>query len=364
MKKISLTVIVIILGTLFADAQGFKATEIKEDIWEGIQDKYGLSEVDLQTMQLSQRSVSAESGVTHYYFHQTIDGTPVHNAVLNVHILPGGKLLHSGSSFTPDAQSLTGNRSFSLTSAQAAQSAFSDLGWSNSPLEEKLENGNFKGYKKITKTLSDIPVKKTFTLSGNERLSAAWTVGLETTDGEHAWLYFIDAGNGNVIRRLDLMQKCGFGKHGTEGHICRARKGFGTKNLGHVPYPDGSEYNVFPVPVESPIHGERSLVSEPADAVASPFGWQDLNGITGRETDGVQGNNGHAYEDRDGNDSPENTPLITNPNLFFDFPFDRGLRDTGMVYAKRYARLFLPLRFYRGLREFSIHELHGARRRR
>ena len=56
-------------------------------------------------------------------------------------------------------------------------------------------------------------------------------------------------------------------------------------------------YNVFALPIESPAHGPRTLVVEPGNNIASPFGWHDTDGVPGDEYTITRGNNVHAYED-------------------------------------------------------------------
>jgi hypothetical protein len=38
-------------------------------------------------------------------------------------------------------------------------------------------------------------------------------------------------------------------------------------------------YNVYPLQGESPCHGMRSIVDNPAEINASPCGWHDTNGL-------------------------------------------------------------------------------------
>ncbi len=89
------------------------------------------------------------------------------------------------------------------------------------------------------------------------------------------------------------------------------------------PVRDGSRYRVFKHPAESPNDRGRTTVEEPADAMGSPFGWHDTDGRRGPELTTTQGNNVHAYTDRDANDIPDPD---SDPNggsrLRFDFPMD------------------------------------------
>ncbi|MEM1332020.1 MAG: M36 family metallopeptidase, partial [Actinomycetota bacterium] len=62
---------------------------------------------------------------------------------------------------------------------------------------------------------------------------------------------------------------------------------------------DGSSYRVFPLPIEAPAFGNPSVVSDPADPAASPFGWHDTDGVAGAESTLTTGNNVDAYLDLD-----------------------------------------------------------------
>ena len=83
-----------------------------------------------------------------------------------------------------------------------------------------------------------------------------------------------------------------------------------------------NSYNVFPLPVESPNHGDRELLSDPADTTASPFGWHDTDGAIGAEFTITRGNNVHAYQDifsinNSIGDEPDGGSFLD-----FDFPLD------------------------------------------
>ena len=53
--------------------------------------------------------------------------------------------------------------------------------------------------------------------------------------------------------------------------------------LGKTDWVDEDSHRVFPFPTEAPSFGPRALVSNPA-TTASPFGWNDTNGVAGAET--------------------------------------------------------------------------------
>ncbi len=83
-------------------------------------------------------------------------------------------------------------------------------------------------------------------------------------------------------------------------------------------------YDVFPIPAESPSETARTVVNNPADGMASPFGWHDTNGAAGPEFTVTRGNNVEAYTDitaPDGNDPTEVQP-DGGPALNFTAPLD------------------------------------------
>jgi extracellular elastinolytic metalloproteinase len=77
-----------------------------------------------------------------------------------------------------------------------------------------------------------------------------------------------------------------------------------------------------PFPIESPLHGSRQLVSDPAYPNASPFGWHDTNGQAGPEFTITRGNNVNAYLDRNGDNAVDGERADGGATLNFDFPFD------------------------------------------
>ena len=139
-----------------------------------------------------------------------------------------------------------------------------------------------------------------------------------------------------------------------------------------VPFPpnpvlDGSSYRVYQLPTESPNDRDRANVQNPADGLASPFGWHDTDGADGAEFTITRGNNAHAYLDQDDNEqqdfggSPDG-----GAGLDFDFPIDltehaqfyQGRRrGEPLLHLQRVPRHPLPLRLRRGVGELPGEQL-------
>ena len=88
-----------------------------------------------------------------------------------------------------------------------------------------------------------------------------------------------------------------------------------------VDWVDHARYHVFPLPLESPDDGDRAIVVDPHDPVASPYGWHDTNGQRGFEFTDTRGNNVFAREDWDGNDTG-GASANGGATLDFDFPLN------------------------------------------
>jgi len=83
----------------------------------------------------------------------------------------------------------------------------------------------------------------------------------------------------------------------------------------------GGSYNVYPLGIESPNHGNRSIINDPAVASASPFGWHDTNGAAGAEFTITRGNNVWAQDDINGNNGTGSSPN-GGSGLVFDYPIN------------------------------------------
>ena len=104
-------------------------------------------------------------------------------------------------------------------------------------------------------------------------------------------------------------------------------------------------------------------MTNPADAFASPFGWHDTNGAAGPEFTTTQGNNAHAYSDRDNDNNPDSGSSPSGgPTLQFDFTptTHRAAADLPRRHGRRtsstgatWSTTSLPVRVQRGRRATS-----------
>ncbi|MGA1584017.1 MAG: T9SS-dependent M36 family metallopeptidase, partial [Saprospiraceae bacterium] len=224
----------------------------------------------------------------------------------------------------------------------------------------------------VVAALSWVPVD-------GEQIRLAWQVMWYTTDASHRWVLHLDATTGAELSRHDQVLSCDFGSPAhAHTHACLGYDFRGYRQSRQIAaafhptatpeHPDpvgptqlatgqsGGSYRVFPVPVESPNHGVSELVVNPADTVASPFGWHDVDGQTGAEYTITRGNNVHAYHDADDtNDSAGDEP-DGGADLIFDFPYNpadppEAYRDAAVTNLFYWCNVVHDVWYYYGFDE-------------
>jgi len=326
---------------LFQIPQYVSAQQMRSDHIEEAKSAFNLTENDLSDVALTHSHTSKKSGVRHFYYQQKVNGIAIRGANINIHV-KDNEILKMNSSFIRNAsEKVKGTPRIDAKNAltRVAQHL-------NFPLNNflKINKKNTTANQKTTfdhKNIALEPITAELVYIFNERkkLRLAWEVNLYELNGAHSWLVAIDAENGEIIKQEDRVLHCDFGTpppsplkgesalstKGESTHQCQVQSCSPLRGLGgdkNNSTADGSSYNTFPLRIESPNHGTRSIITEPADAVASPFGWHDTNAVTGAEYTITRGNNVHAYDDLDGNDNTWGYSPDGGDSLMFDFPLD------------------------------------------
>lgn len=237
------------------------------------------------TVRVTDLYKSAHNGVTHVYLRQISDGMDIAGADATVNV-QDGVVVYSGSRFIDDPQDVSGDQ---LLDAGAASNIAS-----NAVRADGAEI--VKGPDLLYLALDD----------GTARL----VYDIQITTPRHWWNISVDAENGQILQRYDLVDSENQGQiaartaRNEDAHIAEALVEAETI-LPPEQVDDGSSYNVYALPLESPNDGDRSIVANPADATASPFGWHDTNGLVGPEFTITRGNNVNAYADTIHDNAPD-----------------------------------------------------------
>jgi len=302
-----------------------------------------LTDKDISELVVTDQYVSNISGATMIYLTQHYQGLKVSNAIYNLAISENGKVVFAGNRIVADISNKVNAVDPSLTPAAAIQSAIEYLKIeSNESLVQKERKNNHEFvFDKGTYSKSDVPVRLHLFTKG-EVVRLAWEVQIEMTTENNYWNLQVDAIDGKVLFRNNLLIKCSFGEVPYHNHDAACRSLDNVRIVGSkkeakksttLSAPSvvlGGSYNVYAEkdadgnlhPHESPNHGNRNLLTDVENATASPFGWHDTNGQVGEEFTITRGNNAHAYLDVNGSGTPQGDEPNGEANLEFDFPID------------------------------------------
>lgn len=303
--------------------------------------RLGLSAPQVDDLLVTGESKSAHTGVSHVFLRQRLDGLEVVGADANLSVGADGAVLTFGHSLFPDVASTANRRAPALGAAEAVTAAAASVDLTLEGLAIADARGGAEQETVLTEAgvaSSPITAKLVFQPVGPRELRLAWQVDIEEASRPHLWRITVDAETGEVLNQEDytshdswseptdfVRESFRLSPRGAARVALAASAAAAASDPVTSPDPvnDGSSYRVFPLPLESPNDGPRTLVSNPADAVASPFGWHDTDGAPGAEFTITRGNNTHAYLDRDNNNQPDpGQDADGGPGLTFDFPMD------------------------------------------
>ncbi|MGW0506011.1 M36 family metallopeptidase [Micromonospora sp. NPDC003241] len=289
--------------------------------------RHGVTAADLGDLAVLSSYTSRHTGVTHVNLAQRHEKLEIFGATATVNVARDGSVIFVGDTLVAD---LTGDATAPDLDAVDAVEAAADaldlptptntrvMSRTGGPAQRTVVSGSGVSAEPIPAKLGWQP-----TDSG---LRLAWQLVIDDATDAHLWNATVDAESGDLLgaddwttheHTDDLAETL----HPVSGRTMPARRSapLGTPD----PVQDGSSYHVYGYPTESPNDGPRSVVTNPADALASPHGWHDTDGVPGPEFTTTQGNNVHAYQDQDNNNAPDfGSSPDGGPNLTFNFPLD------------------------------------------
>jgi uncharacterized repeat protein (TIGR01451 family) len=313
----SITTLTFTLLFLFSHAQ----FDTKSLVYKAFHEPYSES---IEDVLITHTYQDKHNQVWHYYGVQKYLEQPLYPAFFDIHML-NDEVIASHQAFV-DVSKVKSIVKGILSSEECLMAVAAHL---------KLPSLSIQSIKMIpsdhaasSKTSWNIPswseqtikAKKAW-LFQNNQLNDVWIINLLTPDKKHWYNLSVSAVDGKILDQQDWMLSC---QHPNDD---------GSKHHHPLDGQPGGEvqstlaakntYNVLKIPIESPIHGNHSLVSDPANDGASPFGWHDVNGVSGHEFTITRGNNVYAVDDKDNNDNGGYSP-DGGSDLFFDAPFDKS----------------------------------------
>ncbi|OIQ23261.1 T9SS-dependent M36 family metallopeptidase [Lacinutrix sp. MedPE-SW] len=293
--------------------------------------KYGLQETDVLDIQISDAYYSDKTKINHVYLNQAYQGIKIHNAISSTAI-KDNRVFYYANAFISNLASKINTTNPLLNPEAAISSVVSQFNLGTITSLELISTGHNKYiYTNGGISKADIPVELVYQKTEEGNLNLAWDLSIKTNNGKNWYSIRVDAVSGEVIDVLDWIVSCNFGEAGHVHHeinIADKTENFNLFKPEVSMMPDGSQYNVFPIPVESPNHGSIQLVTDPSNIIASPFGWHDTDGVAGAEFTITRGNNVYAQEDANGDDGTGYSS-DGGATLNFNFPFNPNQEPLG-----------------------------------
>lgn len=367
MKKITLyaflTWICVISAPLVA--QNFSGAIEKQ--LNSLVEKDQLLQPDTQ-WQITAESISRVSGIQHVYFKQLFNDLEIYGTDSGIHISSDGKIISEDNKFIKNiAAKVSGNNSPSLSAAQAVQAAASRLNYRLSEPLQVLTQARGASAETLLShggiSKRPIPAKLVYTLTDSNELVLAWDLSIESVVETNWWSVRIDATTGAIVNRANWMSSCNF-EHDHSNDIVELDY---NANLYDIPNYNEIQntsvancnecYEVFALPLESPYYGSRTILTQPADPVASPYGWHDTNGAVGAEYTVTRGNNVNAYED---GDNPGYQPNGGVNLDFTGFSFDQNYTNANQYEDAAITNLFYVCNVFHDIMyQYGFDEISG-----
>ena len=252
---------------------------------------------------------SRTSGIHHMYLRQAVNGIEIIGTESSIHKTSNGTIVKVHNEFVKDIDATVRSASPGISASAAISGVARQMGYTISNLQELERKGGVSQealFNKAGISVSDIPVKLAYFYEEGIGTTLVWQLSVEEINSADWWEFLVNASTGAIISQLNYTVSCF-----TEGHnhehdlednnsIELDSEEKPVYTVANNPAAMVGSYNVIAMPDESPQHGSlgRQVVVDPDNAVASPFGWHDTNGVAGAESNYTIGNNTDAYDDR------------------------------------------------------------------
>ena len=331
--RFSFILILICLSGVYGVTILAQEVELNDNDLSTLATKHELSQADMAEYVVTAKFTDKHNGVSHTYLQQTEGGIPIQNAVLHLH-QKNDRLIFSTSKFVAKDGLSFVKPSAKLTAAEAANASLSIVNIVENtvlePVRREKKNSVFDITSFSNKNVQapGIDCKPTYFQTEKGTYEIAWEVSFFPFESRDYWNLTVSAMDGRLLHKGSFTTHCNVqhiknrvSNNGTIGHNCseHTHKPLLPETAAIAPT-DTTKYRVFALPLESPIDGDRTLLSNPWDLTASPHGWHDDTGDDIADYEDTRGNNVHVFLDRNGDFSRDE--FINGVDKVFDFEYD------------------------------------------
>ena len=309
-----------------------QSTTIIEQYLQDTKSRYLLSDSDVDEFSINNEIDSESMNMKIAYINQMHNGIKIHNAISTISI-KDNEVFYYTNNFLKNITEKISTSTPIISPQEAILNVINyyDLGDVTNLKETSSELNSFV-FSSGGVSQHDIPVDLAYFNNSENSINLVWDLSIHTIDGKFWYSVRVDALDGAILNKSDWIINCSFDlDHNLTNNLKNYIQETETKSI----LSDGSSYNVFSLPTESPTHGPRQLLYEPSNEIASPFGWHDTDGSDGAEYTITRGNNVWAREDVDGlggeGYSPEGTSAL---NFDFELNFEQqpiGYQDASLT---------------------------------
>jgi hypothetical protein len=269
----------------------------------------------------------SEGHLSHVYVRQQFNELEVINTSLGVHFTSAGELIVINGGFVPGLSKHDGGAAAIpepiFSPVRALEAFASELGYPLTTPPEVISApvGITRETIISEPELSVYPIemRMAYVYTADAGMRPVWETSLKTPDGFHWFHVGIDTQTGEIPFLADWTS-----------HFA-------------------ATYNTFHLPIESPLHGDRSFMVGPHNPQFSPFGWHVTKAGTAPFTD-TRGNNVIAQADPFFTGNSDIRP-DAGPGLVFNFPFNPNQEPQEYVDAL-VTNLFVA--------NNMLHDIHAA----
>jgi len=322
MKKITFLFFVLFAFSVNAQTETQKIQEYLNSNYSTL----GITSQDINDWYVESEATSSSTGITNYYVKQRYQGIEIFHAQTNFSI-KNGNVVYVANRFESNIAQRVNTTTPAYSVLDALSLAYGSF--NITPIESfQIQRTIRTNYYQINDAIGinePVLAKLVYQLNEENKLRLAWDFTFYSPNHKNLWSVRIDAKNGEILEKQDMVVSCSFGKdsdHSKHQHYVPFTKQlFKEESAISVVETQSGSYRVIPYNIESPNHGERQLISTPHNATASPYGWHDTNGVDGAEFTITRGNNTWAKEDRNGTNSVFGAAPNGGAILEFDFPY-------------------------------------------